>query len=450
MSAFLSRSMVGNVSDISFFSTLRRSLLLRCVVLIGSVNSIAGLTAQQGRIVPDGTHDVSEKVTIPVIRREAPPEQRFAVGATIMAAISTVHDEKQNASANLTSVKTSAHHNSTARLSAQQKQMKRMRRKCRIDPATGWCKLRRHRAMKCKSLNGTIAVGRTIPNQLIITGAHTSFQDFRPQLRAGVEKVLRENPQLKLRYLGDIACSKYVKQHFNFLSKAYDTEIRGAFRGDICRTVVLFNEGGYYMDLDLDIRTPLNEFVDNETTFVSAFSITNAAARQRMYGGSLLNALMIAVPKSKILASTLYHMISWYKGDPSVPWGRTDLGIYVGTLTLWRGLERVLSCNCRERNLDRLWFAMKNETKEVPLQWSCGQESIRLYMEKKINCTTVGDECSEQRKNSTFDLVKYGIFAPGPARNLVAWSRPAWCTTAGCDSGGHNDTGFQTAFEEMQ
>jgi len=299
--------------------------------------------------------------------------------------------------------------------------------------------------MSCQSLrrNVTARGKSSIPNQLIVTGPSESLDEIEPQLRAGIESVLTANPQLTLRYLGDAQCSKYVRKHFKYLADHYDNEPRGSFRGDICRTVVLFFEGGYYIDLDLALRAPLSDLVDEDTSFVSAFSMENAAARQKMYGGSMLNALMIAVPKSKILASTLFHMISWYKGDPSVPWGRTD-GIYVGTVSLWRGLSAVLACNCPlQKNLDRLWFVMNQEKNyTLPLQWPCGQESIRLYVEKKIRCNTTSPECPEERAKSPSELVRYGVFEPGEERNLIAWSRPAWCTELGCNGGGHNETGL--------
>jgi hypothetical protein len=386
-------------------------LVSRCVVLIVSSDVALGLSSQQVRNFPAGTP---------------------------IATTNTVLVRKENSRNQISN----ENHNLTYTLGPATRKIPK-RRSCPMDPITGHCKLKKHRDMKCTSLRrkGKARGKAAIPNQLILTGATESIDEINPQLRNGIDKVLSNNPWLKLRYLGDGACSRYVREHFKYLADDYDNEPRGEFRGDICRTVVLFHEGGYYMDLDLDLRTPLSELVDNQTSFVSAFSMTNAVARQRMYGGSMLNALMISVPNSKILASTLYHMISWYRGDPSVPWGQTA-SIYVGTVTLWRGLAGVMACNCpQERNLDQLWFDMKNETNQVPLQWSCGQDSIRLYMERRLQCKNISTECPEERANSTFDLVRYGIFEPGPARNLIAWSRPAWCNVPGCAGGGHSDRG---------
>jgi len=386
-------------------------LFWRCIVLFISIDATLGLTAQQVKISPDGKTIV-------------------AMATTVTTRTENLRAQTGDAFQNLT-------------FGPLTRKIPK-RRVCPMDPITGMCRLEKHREMKCASLRRNVTARGTsaIPNQLIVTGPTESFEEITPQLRAGIESALLKNPQLKLRYLGDGQCSKYVREHFKYLADHYDNEPRGSFRGDICRTVVLFFEGGYYMDLDLDLRVPLSELVDNETSFVSAFSMTNGAARQRMYGGSMLNALMIAVPRSKILASTLYHMISWYKGDPSVPWGRTD-SIYVGTVTLWRGLSAVLACNCpNSTNLDRLWFTLKNETKNAPLQWSCGQESIRLYLEKTIRCRNITTECPEERAKNKYKPARFGIFEPGQARNLIAWSRPAWCTTLGCNSGGHNDTGL--------
>lgn len=408
----------------------------RCIVLLLSFDVALGLSATQAKVSPTGAvyekadsspGMVEEKPGSSLMRRDVPP----VVGLKVSEKLSVKHPTSH------------ADHNLTLGPVTRKLPQRRM---CPYDPLTGFCKLKKHRDMKCTSLarKATNPV-KAIPDQLIVTGPPESMEEIKPELKANVERVLHTNPQLKLRYLGDGACSTYIREKFRYLAEHYDNEPKGEFRGDICRTVVLFHEGGYYMDLDLDLRTPLSELVDNQTTFVSAFSMTNAQARQRMYGGSMLNALMIAVPKSKVLASTLYHMISWYKGDPSVPWGRTG-AIYVGTLTLWRGLAAVLACNCpQQRNLDKLWFLMKNQTNEVPVQWSCGQDNIRLYQEKRLQCKTVSPECPVERANNSFDLVHYGIFEPGPARNLIAWSRPSWCTVLGCNSGGHNLTGVRGA-----
>merc|ERR1719271_1249930 len=115
---------------------------------------------------------------------------------------------------------------------------------------------------------------------------------------------------------------------------------------------------------------------------MTAFANANGKARSK-HLGSMLNAVMAAEPRSPVLAATLFEIDSWYKGDPSVPWGYLGAEFQMGTVTLWRGLTQAMDCMChRSQNLDKLWILTK--TNGAPLQWPCGARNIRLYVERAI------------------------------------------------------------------
>merc|ERR1719487_1968232 len=101
---------------------------------------------------------------------------------------------------------------------------------------------------------------------------------------------------LKLRWFGDKACRQYIKDHYDDeLLEMFDSQEEGMYRGDICRAAVMYNEGGFYLDVDVQMNVSLASIVDKDTTFASAFSL----------GGDIFNAIMASEPKSEIMAENL-------------------------------------------------------------------------------------------------------------------------------------------------
>ena len=62
-------------------------------------------------------------------------------------------------------------------------------------------------------------------------------------------------PDLQVLYFNNSACRSYLAQNNPDMIKYFDREKHGSYRGDICRTAVLAKEGGFYLDLDMLIRT---------------------------------------------------------------------------------------------------------------------------------------------------------------------------------------------------
>ena len=54
----------------------------------------------------------------------------------------------------------------------------------------------------------------------------------------------------------DVNCNRFCKQ-------AYDSK-KWAFASDVARLKILYEEGGIYMDTDVEVYKPLDEFLDDE------------------------------------------------------------------------------------------------------------------------------------------------------------------------------------------
>jgi hypothetical protein len=259
-----------------------------------------------------------------------------------------------------------------------------------------------------------------IPLQLIMTGKQATVAELPENLKNNVRRTQKLNPNIKLKYFGDEACHRYVESHVgNELAEIYAAETQGQFRGDICRAAVLWNEGGFYVDLDLQPIVPFQNLVDNATNFMSVFTAD----------GAILNALIAVVPKSPILNSTIHEMYDWYRHGRTHEQGE---GEWMGTVTLKRGLKSFMRNSCPDLDLDA-------EREAAHSQWTCASQGIRFYQEDKLNCggrsflrRSDKAECPPEREVSDFQGAHYGIFVQGGPRRIVAWPRMASCDKWWC------------------
>jgi len=278
-----------------------------------------------------------------------------------------------------------------------------------------------------------------IPSQLILTGKPDSLEGMDSKVRSNIhsnmwlsEVAARDNMTAVVhpKWFGDKACEAYIREH-------YDEELLGIFRhahpgyyrGDVCRAAILYREGGFYTDVDVELAVPLTQLVDENTTFMSAYS----------ENGDIFNGLIAAVPKSEILGETLQEIRRWYRKGKGASQSE-QVGL-MGTMTMLRGLETVVALACPDKDL----LKMKNQS-----QWECGKHTIRLYQEAGLVCS-VDDpvECPEERKRHKNRGMRLGLFMVEPSvetvtigRSLVGWPRFHNCQGApeesGCGSGGHS------------
>lgn len=279
-----------------------------------------------------------------------------------------------------------------------------------------------------------------IPSQLVMTGKESSIDEMKPHIRANVRTMLELNPEIKLRYLSDIQCRNYVRQHCESeIAEAYMTETAGHFRGDICRACVLSREGGFYADVDLQPRVPFASLADESTTFMSVFTTD----------GAILNALMGTVPDGAVMRDTLQQIKKYYSStDGGKHKQGGGYGEWMGTMTLKSAMENVIKAHCPETNLESKMHSVAQSVSVAQLQWQCGKEAFRFYHEKELDCPgnvhwkqrllqqrfagKPTQECPRERMTSPFAGLRYGIFTPGQHKKLIAWSRAVGCSNWWC------------------
>jgi len=277
----------------------------------------------------------------------------------------------------------------------------------------------------------SISSASVIPDQLVMTGKPEKVDEMPLEVRGNILNIIaletraraaKGKPPMQLRWLGDIACHAFIEEHFDEdLTALFDQASPGYYKGDICRTAVLVKEGGFYVDVDLELTEPLSNLVDDQTTFMSAYSIN----------GDILNALLAVVPGSPVMEKALDEMKTWFK-DRSAQTG------LMGTLSTYRAFGNTIKENCPE--VDPVGM-------RSTMQWKCGKHVFRLYEEKNLLCFLEAgapqpSECPLERKNAPSKDLRLGLFEPGqrifPGRRFIGWPRFRDCKDpAGCGSGGH-------------
>mmetsp|Transcript_1550 Transcript_1550/g.3394 ORF Transcript_1550/g.3394 Transcript_1550/m.3394 type:complete len:431 (-) Transcript_1550:758-2050(-) len=278
-----------------------------------------------------------------------------------------------------------------------------------------------------------------IPHQLILTAKKGRMEDLPKFVQMNLKRNLELSPKIKLVLMGDAECQTYIRRYFDEeMSGFFEAENRGSFRGDICRSCVLANEGGFYLDLDVQLKSPLLSLVNENTTFMSVISEDR----------SLLNAFLASEPRSPVMLQAVEEIRKWYRGE--VP--RRDLystSEWMGPLTMLRAVRNVTTRLCG--------VAALRPQADV-LQWKCGSQEIRLYEEQELNCfggkTKVENpECPPSRLYSSFAGVRFGIFEPvkrrDRTRTIVAWPRFAECSEWGCSAGGWEESVAATALPSV-
>lgn len=254
-----------------------------------------------------------------------------------------------------------------------------------------------------------------VPFQLVLTAKNGSLADLPKKMGLNLGKTLALNPGLQVRFLNDAACRDFIALNFKNLLPVFNAERRGAYRGDICRAAVIALEGGFYADLDVQFRVPLSQLADDSTTFMTSFDVTCNA----------LNAVFAAEPGSEVMRFIISAILQWYEA-PSHPPDSS----WMGTKTMLDGMAAFVARSCP-------WVDLKS----TKLQFGCGlRQQFRLYREKRLLCDTsvskafawTQTECPPTRSTG-FSGAHFGIFEPGPERNLVAWSRFEDCTKWGCN-----------------
>lgn len=270
-----------------------------------------------------------------------------------------------------------------------------------------------------------------IPLQLLMTGPLNSLDEFPAETQTNLDNTRAKASGLKLRYMNDKQCRDYIKAHSDDeLVRNYDDERHGSFRGDICRSVVLLREGGFYIDLDFEIHVPIQSLVDEKTTLMTVFAdrgaFTPLLDDAQLPAPLVLNALIAVKPNSEIMHRLVQRTKEWYAGD------RKGL---LGPSMMQQVLSETILQSCPQVSFSG---------RERPGEAECGSDKFRFYQEEFLGdgaeCRRRGHVvCPPNREANPFAGVRIGIFSVGEGAHesrLIGWPRYDSCSMLGCGING--------------
>jgi len=125
-----------------------------------------------------------------------------------------------------------------------------------------------------------------------------------------------------VRFLTDDDCRALIEVAEPRLVVHFNRETLGMHKGDICRIAALFEEGGYYFDVDLQVTQALQ--LKDDIQFATCLHPN---------GKEFFQAFLAATARHPILKNALDKMLAYYNGQLVLH------GDYMGTSTLFNAFD---------------------------------------------------------------------------------------------------------------
>lgn len=113
-------------------------------------------------------------------------------------------------------------------------------------------------------------MGATIP-KIVHQTYHT--KQLPPEIEANIKRMQSENPDWVFKLYDDEDIAQYISTHYPQLKSIYDSmnPSYGAARADFFRYLVMYKEGGVY----LDIKSGLSKTLDQITNDIDHYALSN-------------------------------------------------------------------------------------------------------------------------------------------------------------------------------
>lgn len=128
-----------------------------------------------------------------------------------------------------------------------------------------------------------------IPLLLIQTGSYP----VSPEIRQASLINRNINPEYEYRFYNDTTDRiDYIKRYEPDLLSTYESILPGAFKADLFRYLVLYHEGGVYLDDKSTIIEPLRTFIKSDKQYVAFLDVSK---------GACFNGFIAVTPKHPIM-----------------------------------------------------------------------------------------------------------------------------------------------------
>jgi len=118
---------------------------------------------------------------------------------------------------------------------------------------------------------------------------HQTFRTRRlkPELAASVEEMRRRNPNWDYRFYDDNDLHDYVSRHYGPDFVSYFEAINDRYapaKADLFRYLLMYREGGLYLDIKSQATRPLDEVIDRSDQFLISQWRNGPDSRYRTWG----------------------------------------------------------------------------------------------------------------------------------------------------------------------
>ena len=202
--------------------------------------------------------------------------------------------------------------------------------------------------------------GGKIP-KVIYQTAEFSEDKIPKFMKSAMNSVKERNPGYEYRYFDDAGVEKFFVDNFGENGEetvALRTLVAGAFKADLFRYCILYLYGGIYVDADMVVREPFDEWLPFEASVVVPKDRTPCA---------LFQAFIAAQPKSPlfriaiddIIKTTKERSTPSYPKNKICPTGKTDL-TFTGPFLLMKCLNRFLKKPDDDNYTDKDYLEVQN------------------------------------------------------------------------------------------
>lgn len=134
----------------------------------------------------------------------------------------------------------------------------------------------------------TPGYSQKIPFIIIQTGSYP----VGPSIRQASMINRYINPEYEYRFYDNADCTEYIKKHDPALLQTYNALLPGAYKADLFRCIVLYYEGGVYLDDKSTMIQPLRTYLDPARDFVAFKDVAQ---------GACFNGFMAVAPRHPIM-----------------------------------------------------------------------------------------------------------------------------------------------------
>jgi len=191
----------------------------------------------------------------------------------------------------------------------------------------------------------------TYAHNILLTKAPEMYYDNVQHTIAEYRQAWGE-PEAPVRFLDDADCRAILQRVEPRLVPHFDTT-RGMHKADICRVAALYEEGGYYFDVDIQVVKPLR--LADGVGFATANEFAGGS-------GGFFQAFLAAAPGHPILKQALYKMLLYYEGKLKAH----RKGANMGTSTLKDAFDAVPEAQRGEVRLLQEIYLSAGQYRKLP------------------------------------------------------------------------------------